>query len=338
MIDDPVAVRVRAVRRAAFALLVGAVATGVGAQARLSDSESGNPSSLAPVLERLDEGLRQAVTSADDPGSRWISGQLETLDPAARARDFAAAAARAPGEMLYVASLARACLTRTVPGLPECDTRDAIASFVTRDADNAVPWLLLAERARQRRALPAVAENLERAARATRFDDYSERGAAIFAARIRMLPGGAARGTDVVAVALYTDRAAGGLAVPLSALCGPKREATGEEVTRACQRIAALLVERAPNAVDRALGASLAIANAPSDSARALAEVRAREIAVRRQRCAETMARLAAIAADPRDPAGARAEAAALAWPADRGKMDEIAACDRLAAAIATPR
>jgi hypothetical protein len=319
-------------------LAVLAAASGVSAQARLADDVARRATPLAATLERIDELLRQRLTSADDAASHWIAGELETLDPAARTRHFGVAATREPGEMLYAASLARACVPRTMPSLPECAVRDSVASFATRDADNAVPWLLLAERARQRRTPTSVTENLERAATASRFDDYTERAAPIFFAAVRTLPGGADRGTDAVAAAAYTDRAAGGLATALAALCGPKREVTGDEVARACRRIAALMIERAPNAADKALGASLASANAPSDSARAMAETKSREIALRRQRCAETFDALARIAADPGSPAGASAQAAAAAWATERSRGDELAACENLAAAIATTK
>jgi hypothetical protein len=332
----PAAARAVAVAALAAALSAG-IAARADAQARLSDDALRRPDALAPALERLDEALRQRLTSADDAASLWMAGEFETLDPALRVRDFGAAAARAPTEMLFAASLARACVPRTIPTLAECATRDSVASFATRDPDNAVPWLLLAERARQRRASPpVVTENLERAAKASRFDDYTQHAAPMFAATARALPAGSAPVLDAIAAAGYVDRAAGGLAPTLTALCGPRREVTGEGVTIACQRIAALMVERAPNGADQALGASLAGANAPSDSARSMAQAKARDIAVRRQRCAETFDALARIAVDPASPAAGRAQAAAAAWTNDRARGDEFAACERLAAAIAT--
>jgi len=332
----------RARRRALTACicLLALIATGIApAQTRLTDDTPARPSPIAPVLERIDEALRQRLTAADDAASRWMAGEFETLDVAARARDFAAAAARAPSETLYLASLARACVARTVPTLPECASRDAVASFATRDPDNAVPWILLAERARQRR-LPAadVAGNLERAAKSPRFDDYTQRSAPLYAAAIRALPGGGDRAVDAVAAARYVDRAAGGLAPALAALCGPKRELPGETVGRACVRIAALMIERAPNAADQAMGASLAGANAASDSARALADSTGRAIAARRQRCTETFDHLARIAAGPAGAADAKARDAAAAWPDDRARLGELAACERLAAGLATTK
>jgi hypothetical protein len=315
--------------RSIVAVALALAAAGALAQARLSDDQAAAASPLAPVLERLDDALRQAVTAGDDAASHFLSAELSTLDLVGQARDYAAAAARDPAEPLYAASLARLCAVRAHPSLPACDTRDSIAYWASRDPDNAVPWLLLAERARQRRTPTAVSENLQRAAQATRYDDYAQRAAPLYYERIRKLPESPGSAIAAAATAQYLARGAGGMQTTLSALCGSARDATVDAVTRACLRIAALMIERAPNAVDRATGAALAAANAPTESGRAVAHARARDIAVARQRCRETVRELESLAAS----ADARAQPAATRWVEDRAK-DEIGACERLAAAL----
>jgi hypothetical protein len=335
-----VAVRPRALlvlaARALFAVIAAITAISAAAQDRLADADNAPPSPLAPVLERLDGELRSASIGSDDAEGRWIAGQLERLDIEAEARDYAAAQARAPGEMLYAASLARTCTHRVRPGLPECDARDALGYWAARDPSNAAPWLLLAERARQRGSSAAILENLERAARLARFTDYSERSAGVFAAKLAVLPGGNDPGVAAVAAAHYADASAGSFRPILAALCGPRRDPKSDVVTGACIRVAALLVDAAPSGADKMLGAEIAAGLVASESARGIVESRARDIATGRERCKETLARLETLVANPATvtPATARA---AQAWLVDRGKMDEITACARLRSAISLP-
>lgn len=317
-----------------FALIAAITATSVIAQDRLADADSATPSPLAPVLERLDGELRSASIASDDAEGRWIAGQFERLDIEAQARDYAAAQTRAPGEMLYAASLARTCTNRVRPGLPECDARDALGYWAARDSSNAAPWLLLAERARQRGSSAAAVENLERAARLARFTDYSERSAWIFAAKLRALAGGNEPGVAVVAAARYADASAASFRPILVALCGPRRDPKSDAVTGACLRVAALLVDAAPNGVDKMLGTELAAGLVTSESGRGIVEARARDIATGRERCKESLARLEALVANPATMTPAIAQAAQ-AWLVDRGKMDEFAACARLRSAMA---
>lgn len=305
-------------------------------QDRVADTDAAPPSPLAPVLERLDGELRSASIASDDAEGRWIAGRFEPLDIAAQARDYAAAQARVPEEMLYAASLARTCTNRVRPGLPECDARDALGYWAARDSSNAAPWLLLAERARQRGSSAVAIDNLERAGRLARFTDYSERSAGIFAAKLLALPGGEAPGIAVVAAARYADAAAGSFRPILAALCGPRRDLKSDAVTGACVRVAALLVDTAPNGVDKMLGAEIAAGLVTSESARGIVEARVRDIATGRERCKETLARLDALLANPATVTPAITQAAQ-AWLADRRQMDEIAACARLRSAIVAP-
>src|SRR5829696_3676043 len=130
----------------ALAAILCSVAAPAFPQARASDDDN-RPSALAPVYERIGEAIAQQVIGADDAASHWISGRFASLEPAAQLREYAAAFAREPREMLYVASLADACMRTYAPVPAECGDRDSIGYWSSRDGDNAVPWLLQAERA-----------------------------------------------------------------------------------------------------------------------------------------------------------------------------------------------
>src|SRR5690349_1573272 len=93
------------------------------AQARAGDDNVA-PSPLAPLYAQFDEALAPRLIGADDAASRWILGRASTLEPDVQAREYAAAVAREPKELLFVASLAVACLR--LPALPECTDRDPV--------------------------------------------------------------------------------------------------------------------------------------------------------------------------------------------------------------------
>ncbi len=139
--------------------------------------------------EALDQILRARVAAASTPRELWIEGTLADADPWAGARSLAEARTRVPGEKLYLASLAMACLAPLQPLPDECDATDRLADWAIRDPDNGLPVLLLADRARQRNNMASMLAHLEDAATRPRFDDYSNRAAVLLWEAIREVPG-----------------------------------------------------------------------------------------------------------------------------------------------------
>lgn len=303
------------------------------AQARAGDADatSSAPSPHAAAFARLEEAVAQKVVGADDAPSRYVSGRLSGFDHAAQARDFAAALASAPKEPLYMASLAETCMRPVSPQPPECADRDPIAYFASRDADNAVPWLLQAERARRRGAMPALADNLERAARAARYDDYSGRAGAIWWTVLARVAGPA----DRTAAALFAMSvpAGGGAMSALEAVCAPTTRGADPRIGAACLRLGGLMAERGSTFVDRRAGAQIAQATSTSDSGRALAQASAREVVEAQERCRDARSALDRLAAGDA-AAQTRAAAAAERFLVERARGGDAAACSALDAAL----
>ena len=143
-----------------------------------------------PPLSRSRAGARCATTAiadgaarprrreSDEARTRISCAALQaTMDPAraTSSRRLGARTSRVrqrkPAELLYLASFADACMVRAIPAWPECASADPVSRWASRDADNAVPRVLLAERARQRGDLPGMREQLAfaRRPRALRF-------------------------------------------------------------------------------------------------------------------------------------------------------------------------
>src|SRR5688572_11017015 len=191
------------------------------AQARAGDDNVA-PSALAPVFAQFDEALGPRLIGADDAASRWIVGRSSALEPDVQAREYAAAVAREPKELLFVSSLAIACLR--APSLPECTERDPVGYWAARDGDNAVPWMLQAERARRRNNMPSFIDNLERASRSGRYDSYEHRAGAVMWSRVAKL----APADQRAAAALYALNAptvSGPVMQVLEDVCAPQSRA-----------------------------------------------------------------------------------------------------------------
>ncbi|HEX4882927.1 MAG TPA: hypothetical protein VFX05_02235 [Casimicrobiaceae bacterium] len=301
------------------------------AQSRAGDEPVATPSPFAATFSRLEETIAQKVVGADDAPSRYVSGRLSGFDLAAQARDYAAALAAAPKEPLYMASLADTCLRPTSPQLPECAERDPIAYFASRDADNAVPWLLQAERARRRNAMPAMIDNLERAARSQRYDDYGGRAGAIWWTVLARAAGPA----DRAAAALYALNvpAATGALGALEAVCAPTTRAVDPRIGQACVRLGGLMAERSSSYVDRRAGAQIALATAGSESGRAAAQAVARDVVGAQERCRDARVQLDRLASGDA-AAQSRAATAAERFLVERARGGEPAACTALAEAL----
>jgi hypothetical protein len=301
------------------------------AQARAGDEPAATPSPFAAAYARLEEAVAQKVVGADDAPSRYVSGRLSGFDLAAQARDYAAALARAPKEPLYIASLADTCLRPTSPPLPECAERDAVGYFAARDADNAVPWLLQAERARRRNAMPAMVDNLERAARAQRYDDYGGRAGALWWTVLAPV----AAPADRAAAALYAMGvpSATGVLGALESVCSPTTRGADPRIGAACVRLGGLMAERATSYVDRRAGAQIALAASGSASGRDAAQAVARDVVAAQERCREARGRLEQLAAGD-GASQSRAATAAERFLTARARGGEPAACTALAEAL----
>jgi hypothetical protein len=318
-----------ALARCAVLVLAVATASAAHAQARAGD-DAAAPSPLVPAYSRLDEALAQQVVGADDAPGRWLSGRLSGFDLAAQARDYAAAAARDTREPLYAASLADVCMRPAAPAPPECVARDAVGYWASREPDNAVPWLLQAERARRRNATPAMIDNLERAAASARFDDHGGRGAAVAWTRVAPLVAPA----DRAAGALYALSYAGGLGAAMSAVenvCGAPLRLLDPRIGPACARLGTLMADSGTSFVARRAGVQVALAAAPNEFARGLVNDAARGIVAAQERCRDARNAL------ERDAMGAPAVRAAAAASAERfvatlAARGEVAACAELAA------
>lgn len=278
--------------------------------------------------ERIDAVLRERLIAADDAGSLWIAGRFETFDISARVHDFAGAVERAPSEKLFLASLAAACVERTLPTLPECGTGDPIAKFAARDVDNAVPWLFLAERSRRRNDVPALGANLDRAASQSRFDDYRGRAGPIYLTAARAA-GGAGEGDAALLAALHFVAALSSPAADaLDTLC--PLGATVVEHGAACARLGAMIATRATQFDNRAAGAAIAERFDPTPSGREQGVVAQREARLARARCAEARDALTRDLAAGDAPRRRRAAAALEGWLTDAAGRGEVAACDRI--------
>jgi len=314
-------------RFAATALFCG-LAQGALAQARAGD-DAAAPSPLAPLFAKLDETLAQKVVGADDAPGRWLSGRLSGFDLAAQARDYGAAAARDTKEPLYAASLAEVCMRPASPTPEECLARDAIGYWTSRESDNAVPWLLQAERARRRNAMPTMIDNLERAASAARYDDHAGRGGAVAWTRVAPLVAPA----DTAAGMLYALSYAGGMGAAFAAVenvCSAPSRALDPRVPRACARLGTLMSDSGASFSDRRAGVQVALAAAASEGARSAINDAARGIVTAQERCRDARNAL------QRDAAGAPDARAAAATSAQRylatlAARGEAAACAELA-------
>jgi hypothetical protein len=301
------------------------------AQARAGDEAGASP--LAPALARFDDLLAGRIAGADDAGGRWLLGRLASLDPVAQARDFAAAHAREPRELLFAASFADACMRPVAPGFVECGERDIVGYWASRDPDNAVPWLLQAERARRRNNTAALIDNLERASRAARFDDYSGRGGAVFAARLVPLVAAEDRAAAWIAADRQGSVPMGAPLEALEAVCSPVSRSLAERIPTTCVRLGGLMAERATAFHYRRAGTQVAQAASTTESGRNAVRDAARQVVVDQERCRVAYGALERLAAGT--PAE-RQRAASIAerLVAERAKAGEPAACEGLARAM----
>lgn len=288
------------------------VAAGLGAQpappSRITEPAP-QVSRWQPEVERLDPIYRERVSTATDPRSQWVAGQLESGDATSASARFLRARSEAPTERLYLAALAAACLEPVQPRPPACDGTDRLADWATRDGDNGLPSLLLAERARQRNNTAGMIAYLDEAAVRPRFDDYWNRGALVLWEDI----GNATPGADPAVRALLVSnylllRGAYGGTV-WRTLC---RDAGGNDAARAaCHAAGIAVAERGTTWALRLAGARAAERNAGSPVEAEAAGARIRQLQQRAFACAAQGDTLAA-AFEVAD--GATRERALKAW------------------------
>lgn len=316
------------VHRVAVAVIAVSVPAIVQAQARAGDEVTPAPSTLAPLYAQFEDALSPTLIGKDDAASRWLSGRLATLEPAAQIRDYAAAVAREPKEFLYVASLADACMGAGSTLPPECTDRDPVGYWASRDADNAVPWLLQAERARRRNNMPALIDNLERAAKSTGYATYEARAGAVVWKKVAPLVAPENR-TAAALYALDARPVSGAALQAVENLCSASSRALDPRMGAACARVAGLMTAGAATFADRRAGTQLALNLAATDAAKSTASEQARTIVAQQERCREAVNELRqAASGTPAQRAAAAARGEQLL--AARARDGEPAACAAL--------
>jgi hypothetical protein len=279
------------------------------------------PSRWQQDVDALDQALRARALVSNDPRELWIGAQLDSADPWQRASALAQARTRVPNEKLFLASLAMACLAPLQPLPAECDATDRLADWATRDDDNGVPSLLLADRARRRNNTASMVAFLEEAAGRPRFDDYENRGALVVWEVVRALPGDAdpaARAQEAAAIGLaHTSQ----VATTVQSLC---RDAArvADNIRAACANAGNALAQRGSTWTLRIAGAKLAERAQAPNAGPQLADVQRRAF-----ECAEAGNALAQ-AFESSDPAvRARAVSQWQARLARDAEAGEVAAC-----------
>ncbi len=246
-----------------------------------------------PDVVQLDQIYRDRVSTATDTRSQWVAGQLEPEDATVASEHFLRARSAAPTERVYLAALAAACLEPVQPRPPACDSTDRLADWATRDVDNGLPSLLLAERARQRNNTAGMIAYLDEAAIRPRFDDYWNRGALILWEDINVATPGAEPAARTLLLARYlTLRGAYGGDV-WRTLC--RDGARGNDAARAaCYAVGMAVADRGTTWALQLAGARAAERNAGSPAETEAAGALVRQLQQRAFACAAQADTLAA--------------------------------------------
>jgi len=314
-------------------LIVALLLVGGLAQAQTAVVQDGPrpPSLPEAAFERIAEALRDRVARSDSADAHFVRGLQATMDPGARVAGYAEAWRQKPAELLFLASFADACMVRAIPAWSECASTDPVSRWAARDAGNAVPRVLLAERARQRGDLPGMREQIAFAADLGRFDSYELRGGPAIWRVLGAVPAVAGEPeTPFAATALGAMRS--DIATTEAALlCQNGAPGVGPEVTASCRKLARAMADRADTYAARLVGLGIAWSWSADDAERRRLAAERDRVAAASLECAN--ARLAWIESLNRDAASRdaarRAEAGALD---DAATLDEPAACTRLVA------
>lgn len=298
---------------------------------RITEPSNPPPSRWQADKEQLDAAMRARALTVTDPRGLWVAGQLDAGDSGARVSAYAQARTQAPAEMVYLTSLALACLEPVQPRWPECDTTDRLADWATRDVDNGVPMLLLADRARQRNNATQMAAFLDEASVRPRFDDYWARGALLLWEEVRALPVPAEPAAKAELAAAYGAAQPPYVANAIQTMCRDAAKAA-ENVRTACNAAGTATAQRAATWSLRTAGARLAERSADGGPPQAAALQRLAEIQRRAFECAEAGNPIA-LALQSADPA-ARSRAVG-EWErrlVQDVQLGEVAACARATA------
>lgn len=317
--------------RRALATFVAAACGAAIAQVSVAPDGPRPPSLPEAAFERIDQALRDRVATADTADALFVRGLQATMDPGTRIAGYAEAYRRQPAELLFLASLADACMVRAIPAWPECAELDPVSRWAARDADNALPRVLLAERARQRGDLPGMREQLFYAAELRRFDAYRSRGGAAVWRVIVGLPGVAGEPESPFAAAAVGAARADVATVEAATVCRRDGPGATPEVGDACRRLGRTMADRADTFEARQVG--LAILWSWTDDAAARARLAAEREKIEASSLECNNARLALIEALNRDAASRAASRAIEVGSIDDAlKLDEPAACAKLVA------
>ncbi|MEO8487814.1 MAG: hypothetical protein ABI585_15920 [Betaproteobacteria bacterium] len=311
-----------------FALLVAAACGSALAQTATLPDGPRVPSLPEASFERIDEAMRDRVATSDSADALFVRGLQATMDPGARVASYAEAWRRQPAELLFLASFADACMVRAVPAWPDCAAVDPVSRWAARDADNAVPRVLLAERARQRGDLPGMREQLGYAADLARFVSYRPRGGPAVWRVLSGIPAVAREPEAPFAAAALGSMRADVATTEATQLCQNGAPGVGVEVAEPCKRLARAMADHADTFGARLIGLALAWSWAGDDAERRRLAAERDRVTAASLACGE--ARLAWIERLNRDAASRdaarRAEAASLD---DAATLDEPAACAR---------
>ncbi len=322
------------VTRALAGAFLGALAVCAPLSAQQLAPPDAKPSRWQPEMDRLDDAFRARLVVANDPRSQWIAGQLDRGDIQSQVSDFAKARVASPGNKLYLATLATACMEITVPRLPECEAVDRLADWATRDTDNGWPSLLLADRARQHRTPDSMLAHLQSAAAQPRFVEYWEAGSLEIWEGVRAMPIDGEEAAKMELAVTY--------AMPRSLTWTNAARATcdgsaqrSEAVRAACAQVGAAMRERGSTWMTRLIGARLVRANVDSTDAKTVADQAL--AAVRSQVAA--CARATGAILDGLEAADAASRARAVAewdrWLRREAMVGEARACEER---VAPPR
>lgn len=317
--------------RLALASFVAAACGAALAQTATVPDGPRTPSLSEVAFERIDLALRDRVATSDGADAHFVRGLQATMDPGTRIAGYAEAYRRQPAEMLFLASLADACMLRAVPAWPECAEFDPVSRWASRDANNAVPRVLLAERSRQRGDLAGMREQLLYGAELRRFDSYRSRGGAAVWRTLAGVPAVANEPeTPFAAAAIGVARADVGT-VEAAVVCRRDGQGMTPEAGEACKRLARTMADRGDTWEGRRVGLAMLWSWTDDPAARTRLAAERDKLEAASLEC--NNAKLALIEALNRD-AASRAAARAIEAGSieDALKLDEAAACAKVVA------
>jgi hypothetical protein len=290
------------------------------------------PSRWQAEVDRLDDAFRARMLTASDPAADWFAGELDRGDIESQVQHFAAARVAAPGNKLYLSTLATACLEPVQPRLPECDAVDRLADWATRDPDNGWPSLLLADRARQHRNAESALAYVTQAAGQPRFVEYWEAGSLAIWESVRAMPIAGEEAAKLELAVMYAMPRSLTWTNAARATCSGNGERPAE-LRSACAHLGTAMRERGSTWMTRLIGARLVRSNVDSADARAAAD---KKLAALRGQIA-SCARATAPILDGLESADAAARSATVAewdrWLRREAAVGEARACEERVAA-----